>query len=156
MKKGFTLIELLVVVLIIGILASLALPQYQKAVLKSRTAQCVLTLHAVDTAQEVYWLANGTYGLDEAALGLPDNFCYLSANTIVCNSTCMTATKNRLLMEWLGSPVAHVKFLACGALTGDSAANEICRQYQRDWGGTSAGNERDNGYTYYVGPEIHY
>ncbi len=47
---GFTLIELLVVVLIIGILASVALPQYQKSVEKSRVAGVWSTLGAVRAA----------------------------------------------------------------------------------------------------------
>lgn len=56
--KGFTLIELLVVVLIIGILASVALPQYQKAVLKSRASEAWVNLKSLNTAAAAYCLEN--------------------------------------------------------------------------------------------------
>ena len=61
MKKGFTLIELLVVVLIMGILASVALPQYFKSVEKSRAAEAIDALSAIVSAQERYFMKKGTY-----------------------------------------------------------------------------------------------
>ena len=70
MKKGFTLIELLVVVLIIGILASIALPQYQKAVNKARLAEAKVTLSALMRASEAALLADPNYNGDMSTLDI--------------------------------------------------------------------------------------
>ena len=72
-KFGFTLIELLVVVLIVGILASISLPLYQRAVRKAQMTQVFVYLDSLAKAQEVYYMANGQYSIrfEELDWGFP-------------------------------------------------------------------------------------
>ena len=94
MKKGFTLIELLVVVLIIGILASIAIPQYFKVVEKARVAEAMSLIAAVKSAEERYLARGGTYTNDFTQLDI--TYPGMSANSIstkfysatVVNGTC--------------------------------------------------------------------
>ena len=69
-KAGFTLIEILVVVIIIGVLAAIALPQYQKAVWKSKNVQLKILVDTIRKAQTAYYLANGQYAGNLTDLGI--------------------------------------------------------------------------------------
>ena len=93
-NAGFTLIELLVVVLIIGILAAVALPQYEKAVEKSRMSEGITMATAIGRAGQVYYMANGTYPTDIGDLDLDfpgEKVLYKGVNSVqtknfVCRS----------------------------------------------------------------------
>ena len=73
-KNGFSLIETLVVVLIIGILTAVALPQYQKAVAKSRAAKAVSLLKDILTAQQIYHTTYNRYATDLSELDIQVSF----------------------------------------------------------------------------------
>ncbi|SEG09907.1 pilin [Vibrio hangzhouensis] len=75
-QQGFTLIELMIVVAVIGVLAAVAMPQYQKYVGKSEAASALATLSALKTNIETYTLEQGQFPDDgdpnvKALLGLP-------------------------------------------------------------------------------------
>ena len=103
-NRAFTLIELLVVVLIIVILSAVAIPQYRKAMLKSRLAILKDVTRSIANAQEIYYLANGQYAtkfneLDiDAPGGQIENqdatrakydwgVCILSSQSVACQNT---------------------------------------------------------------------
>jgi len=69
-RKGFSLIELLVVVLIMGILASVALPQYYKSVEKSRATEAVGILKTLIDAEQRHYMKTGSYTHTQAELDI--------------------------------------------------------------------------------------
>ena len=98
---GFTLIELLVVVLIIGILAAVAVPQYEFSVEKAKALELIPLVNEVHKAEELYYLANGTYvgtsGLTKLDLEIDTSHLrWLSVGGISSVPYVSGATKNGL------------------------------------------------------------
>jgi type IV pilus assembly protein PilA len=60
-QKGFTLIELMIVVAIIGILAAVAIPQYQQYTNKAKQSEAKLMLSAIYTSEQTFNTENGQY-----------------------------------------------------------------------------------------------
>ncbi|MBI4063793.1 MAG: prepilin-type N-terminal cleavage/methylation domain-containing protein [Elusimicrobia bacterium] len=86
-QKGFTLIELLVVLIIIGVLASVGVPRYFKAVERARGSEAASILSAVAQAEERYYQRNGVYTTvtENLDVDLPATRFYLNAISISDN-----------------------------------------------------------------------
>ena len=111
MKKAFTLIELLVVVLIIGILAAIALPQYQKAVARSRYKQLKITAQAIAHSQEIFYLANNEYAstFDQLDFVTPDKST--TTSTYFSNFHCELIKRERRIACRSSSIAGNVQML---------------------------------------------
>ena len=135
MKKrtGFTLIEVLVVVIIIAVLAAVAVPQYQKAVLKSRFSSLMPTTKAVRDGNEAYYMAHGGYASTVSQLDVttannnnmmfelsrdPD-YSYVLATRSDLNG------KNNLIIYQKHSTQFSGE-IHCEALADDTQANWLC------------------------------
>ncbi len=132
MKKGFTLIELLVVVLIIGILSSVALPQYQKAVLKSRASEAWTNLKNLNMASSAYCLEGGNSApfssvKDSLSIEVKDSKNFKYEGDILCDTT-TAASAGNVYATWQGGGNYNFKLGVNRATGRRSCEGSTCSQ----------------------------
>ena len=140
-QKGFTLIELMIVVAIIGILAAIAIPQYQTYIAKTQVTRAVAESGAVKTAAETCILNGNTTVPFTGAVGECDT--QANGSTILTGGTQNTSAGATALPAGTGVPVlAFVGTAGAATITGTlggSAASTLTTKtvvWTRDVNGT--------------------
>jgi len=119
-RKGFTLIELLIVVVIIGILAAIAIPQFAAYRAKGFDARSASDCRNAATAEEAYFVDKAAYSTSAAALpGFVQSadvtvalaLVGTDAFTVTCNSAKGTAAYK---CTWSSAPGAGNPNMVCG------------------------------------------
>ncbi len=87
-NKGFTLIELMIVVAIIGLLASISIPNFMKFICKTKQIEAKKNLSILRSCEEAYRAVNDTYGSNLNKIGFTFNsdskytYTFINANEL--------------------------------------------------------------------------
>lgn len=133
MKRGFTLIEMLAVVLIVGILAAVAVPQYERAVEKSRATQAFILGKNLVEAEELHFLSTGAYtdSWDDLGEAEPQikgwTFELDLATDNICAKRDNTTLHYRFFLREPQSAIPYTGKYLCLAQATDEKAMSVCQ-----------------------------
>ncbi len=146
--------EVLVVVLIVGILAAVAVPQYQKAVLKSRYSALMPIAKSIANGNEIYYMEHGSYASDPADLDVTGQAEYPTGTELTLGDSMeyayVLASNPSLNNHYIVYQKHSEQFPGethCEALKTDKRANWLCQEGLK---GERIGGSLTSGYNTYL------